>query len=225
MPEDLLAYYDRELTAIRKLGGEFAAANPKVAGRLRMAGDTVDDPHVERLLQGVAFLAARVHHRLDDELPELTDALLELLCPHLLAPVPSMTTVRLVPPPGANGPSRVPRGTRLQTELVQGEVLHYQTCHDAVLWPVRIEHAILTGLPVAAPVNPQAHRAVAVLRLVLTTTVPDLTFGDLGLDRLRIHLRGPGPHVRGCWPLDLLLGDRVASRGNVTMRGISWHSG
>lgn len=193
MSDDFLAHYDRELTAIRKLAGEFAAANPKVAGRLRMAGDAVDDPHVERLLQGVAFLAARVQHRLDDELPELTDTLLEILCPHLLAPVPSMTTVRLISHPEANGPSRVPRGTRLQTELVQGEALQYQTCHETVLWPVKVEQATLTGLPVSAPVNPQAQRAVAVLRLVLTTTVPDLTFADLGLDRLRIHLRGPGP--------------------------------
>ena len=52
-------------------------------------GRGVDDPHVARLLEGVAFLAARVHHRLDDEFPELTDALLGLLYPHYLAPVPS----------------------------------------------------------------------------------------------------------------------------------------
>ena len=45
---------------------------PKVAGRLRLSAETVDDPIVERLLEGVAFLAARVQHRLDDELPEIT---------------------------------------------------------------------------------------------------------------------------------------------------------
>ena len=91
MADALLPYYDRELAAIRKLAGEFAAANPKVAGRLRITDDAVDDPHVERLLEGVAFLAARVQHRLDDDSPELSDALLELLCPHLLAPVPSLS--------------------------------------------------------------------------------------------------------------------------------------
>src|SRR5450631_1477118 len=104
MSDALLPYYDRELAAIRKLAGEFAAANPNVAKRLRMTPEAVDDPHVERLLEGVAFLAARVQHRLDDELPELSDALLELLCPHLLAPVPSMTTLRLLPKPEATGP-------------------------------------------------------------------------------------------------------------------------
>ena len=94
MSDSLLPYYERELAAIRGLAGEFAAANPKIAGRLRLSGDAVDDPHVARLLEGVAFLAARVHHRLDDEFPELTDALLETLYPHYLAPVPSCTIVQ-----------------------------------------------------------------------------------------------------------------------------------
>ena len=79
MSDTLLPYYERELDAIKRLAAEFADAHPKIAGRLRLSADAVDDPHVSRLLEGVAFLAARVHHRLDDEFPELTDALLNLL--------------------------------------------------------------------------------------------------------------------------------------------------
>jgi type VI secretion system protein ImpG len=75
MSDALLPYYDRELNAIRRLAVQFAEAHPKIAGRLRLSADAVDDPHVARLLDGAAFLAARVHHRLDDEFPELTDAL------------------------------------------------------------------------------------------------------------------------------------------------------
>ena len=193
MTEALLPYYDRELAAIRKLAGEFAAANPKVAGRLRVTADAVDDPHVERLLEGVAFLAARVQHRLDDDSPELSDALLELLCPHLLAPVPSMTTVKLLPKPEAKGASRVARGTMLQTQAVRGETLSYRTCHETVLWPVAITKAKLAGLPIQAPLNPMAPRAAAVLRLSLATAVPELSFAEVGIDRLRLHLRGTGP--------------------------------
>jgi type VI secretion system protein ImpG len=189
----LLPYYDRELTAIRKLAGEFAQANPKIAGRLRLTGDAVDDPHVERLLEGVAYLAARVQHRLDDEFPELSDALLELLSPHLLAPVPSMCTVQLRPKPEAAGPSRVARGTPLATQPLRGETLLYRTCHETVLWPVAIEKARLSGLPLPAPANPYAPRAAAVLRLSLATTVPDLPFAGIDFDRLRLHLRGTGP--------------------------------
>ncbi len=190
MADELLPYYNRELAAIRKLAGEFAAANPKVAGRLRLNADVVDDPHVERLLEGVAFLAARVQHRLDDEAPALSDALLELLCPHLLAPVPSMTTVMLLPKPEAKGVSRVARGTTLQTQPVRGEVLTYRTCHETLLWPVSISKAKLAGLPIQAPSNPMAPQAVAVLRLSLVTSQPDLRFSELGVDRLRIHLGG-----------------------------------
>ncbi len=193
MSDALLPYYDRELAAIRKLAGEFAAANPKVAGRLRLTADAVDDPHVERLLEGVAFLAARVQHRLDDEAPELSDALLDLLCPHLLAPVPSMSTVQLRPKPEAKGASVVPRGTTLQTQAVRGEALSYRTCHDTTLWPLAIQKLRLGGLPLVAPVNPMATGAAGVLRLSLATTVPALKFADLGLDRLRLHLRGTGP--------------------------------
>ena len=95
MSDSLLPYYDRELTAIHKLANEFAETYPKIAGRLRLSPGGVDDPHVARLLDGVAFLAARVHHRLDDEFPELTDALLGMLYPHYLSPVPSCMVVKL----------------------------------------------------------------------------------------------------------------------------------
>jgi len=191
MSESLLPYYNRELAALRRLAGEFAQANQKVATRLRIAADgTVEDPHVERLLEGVAFLAGRVQHRLEDELPEITDALLDLLSPHLLAPVPSMTTVRLSPRKEARGPAVVKRGTPIETEPVRGEVLRYLTCHAVTLWPVRVEAARLMGLPLVAPPNPRAHGAAACLRITLRTAAEDLSFAETGLDVLRLHLRG-----------------------------------
>lgn len=192
MSESLFPYYNAELEALRRLAGEFAEAYPQAAGRLRLTREGVpDDPHVERLLEGVAFLAARVQHRLDDELPEFSDALLELLSPHLLAPVPSMTTLRLSSHPEARGPARVPRGLLVETEPVPGAgPLRYATCHAVTLWPLRIEAARLMGAPLAAPANPRAPRAQACLRLTLRTAAPDLTFAALGTDRLRLHLTG-----------------------------------
>jgi type VI secretion system protein ImpG len=191
MSESLLPFYNRELAALRRLAGEFAEAYPKVAGRLRITSDgTVDDPHVDRLLEGVAFLGGRVQQRLEDELPEITDALLELLSPHLLAPVPSMTTLRLTPKPEARGPAVAPRGTPVETEAVRGEALRYMTCHAVTLWPVQIEAVRLMGLPLAAPANPRAPGAAACLRITLRSLVPDLTFAEMGLDTLRLHLRG-----------------------------------
>ena len=197
MSDSLLAFYNRELAALRRLAGEFAMRNPKVAARLRVAADgTVDDPHVERLLEGTAFLAGRVQQRLEDSLPEITDALLELLSPHLLAPVPSMTTLRLAPKKEAMGPAVVPRGTPVETEPVRGEVLRYVTCHDVTVWPLRVEAVRLMGLPLAAPANPRAAGAASCLRVTLRSGVDDLSFAAMGLDRLRLHLRG-SHHVAG----------------------------
>ncbi len=192
MSDALLPYYNRELGAIRKDAADFADAFPKVAGRLRLSAEAVDDPFVARLLEGVAFLAARVQHRLDDELPELSDALLEMLSPHLLAPVPSMTTLKLAGPPELRAPARVPRGLMVETEPVRGEPVRFRTCHDVMLWPLAIEQVRLMGLPLAAPANPRAAGAVACLRLTLRTPAPDVAIASLGLDRLRLHLRGIG---------------------------------
>lgn len=192
MSETLLPYYNRELQALRKDAGEFADAFPRAATRLRLTPESVDDPFVERVLEGAAFLAARVQHRLDDDLPELTDALLEMLSPHLLAPVPSMTTLQLSPPPETAGRIEVPKGLLVETEPVRGEPVRFATSHDVTLWPIRIEQAKLMGLPLAAPANPRAQGAMACLRLTLRTTSPEVPIARLGLDRLRLSIRGVG---------------------------------
>jgi len=189
MSDALLPYYNRELNAIRALAAEFASAHPKIAGRLRLSEDSVDDPHVERLLEGVAFLAARVHHRLDDEFPELTDALLGVLYPHYLAPLPSSAIVQFVCKPDLKVPCQVPVNLPLDTEPVRGETCRFRTVYPATLWPVEIESVRLSGLPLAAPANPRAGGAVGVLRIGLKCASAEATFTSLGVDRLRIFLR------------------------------------
>ena len=94
MDEALLSYYNRELAYLRKLGAEFAEKHPKIAGRLRLDRDTVEDPHVSRLIESFAFLTARIRHKLDDSFPELTEALMGLLYPDYHAPVPSLSIAR-----------------------------------------------------------------------------------------------------------------------------------
>jgi type VI secretion system protein ImpG len=194
MSDALLPYYNRELTAIRELAAEFAARHPKIAGRLRLTADAVDDPHVARLLDGVAFLAARVHHRLDDEFPELTDALLGVLYPHYLAPIPSAAIVEFACQPELTAPLAIPPGFALDTEPVRGESCRYRTVYPLSLWPIAIESVRLSGLPLAAPPNPSAEGAVAVLRITLACAGAQATFAGLGVDRLRFFLRG-GPAV------------------------------
>ena len=186
----LLPYYDRELIALRRLAAEFAEAHPKQAGRLRLSADAVDDPHVARLLEGVAFLGARVQHRLDDEFPELTDALLGVLYPHYLAPIPSCAIAQFRCQPDLAGPARLPAGLALDTEPVRGEACRFRSAAPVTLWPIEVEAARLSGLPLAAPANPRAPGAVAVLRISLRCAVPQASLGQLGLDSLRFFLRG-----------------------------------
>src|ERR1700754_2227852 len=95
MREDLLGYYDRELTFLRQMGAEFAQKYPKIAGRLLLEADKCEDPHVERMIEAFAFLAGRVRLKLDDEFPEVTESFLNVLYPHYLSPTPSMSIVRL----------------------------------------------------------------------------------------------------------------------------------
>jgi type VI secretion system protein ImpG len=191
MSDALLPYYERELNALRRLAAEFAAQHPKIAGRLRLSADAYDDPHVARLLEGVAFLGARVHHRLDDEFPELTDALLGVLYPHYLAPFPSAAIVEFRAQPDMMLPLRLAAGLAIGTEAVRGEACRFRTAWPLVLWPIEVEAARLSGLPLAAPANPLAQGAAAVLRITLKCRSPEATFAALGLDRLRFFLRGP----------------------------------
>jgi type VI secretion system protein ImpG len=202
----LLAYFNRELEALRGLASEFAERHPKIAGRLRLTKDTVDDPHVARLLEGVAFLGARVQHRLDDEFPELTDALLSVLYPHYLAPLPSVAIVRFASDPAMVGPARLPSGMAISAEPIGGETCSFRTAYPLTLWPVEVEAVRLTGMPLAAPPNPAASGAMACLRISLRCPNPEMTFTKLGLDRLRFFLTGEqGPQL-----LELLLAHTIS---------------
>ncbi len=190
MLDDILPLYNSELRFMRELAQEFAAANPKIAGRLRLSQDSVEDPHVGRLIEAFAFLNARMRLKLEDDFPELTESMLGLLQPHYLAPFPSMSIVQLAPQADQAGRAHVPAGQTVVTEAVDGEPLTYRTGYPVELWPIALTHASLSGLPFVAPPNPRAGQAAAVLRLTLSCLAGDATFTALGFDRLRIHLHG-----------------------------------
>ncbi len=188
MFDDLLPYYNAELRFMREMAGEFARANPKIAGRLRMSSTAIEDPHVGRMIEAFAFLAARTRMKLDDEFPELTESMLGILQPHTLAAFPSMSIAELAPAEGLKSETVLPAGTELATEPVRGEPVRYRTTYPVSIWPIKLTDARLSGLPLAAPRNPQAPAAVAALRLSLACTDKETNFGQLGIDSLRVHL-------------------------------------
>ncbi|MEO7577287.1 MAG: type VI secretion system baseplate subunit TssF [Massilia sp.] len=132
--DELFSKYEHELVIFRSLCREYAQRYPKVAAKLQMGGDTCDDPHVERLIQSVALLSARVAKRLDDSYPQFTEALLNLLFPHYLRPFPSCAIARVAGAPDVNGEpgagATMPRGTLLESAPVDGVACTFKTVYE-----------------------------------------------------------------------------------------------
>ncbi len=204
--DELLPHYNRELEFLRRQAGEFAAAFPKVAGRLRLSAETADDPHVERMIEAVALLNARIRLKLEDEFPELVEAVLNALYPHYLAPTPSMGVVQLRPAPDLAEPYRIARGAMIETEPVGGETCRFRTAAAAEVWPIAVAAATLAGRPFRAPLAPMVSGAASVLQLRLRCTGPDGSFAALQPDNLRFFL--PGPFNRSL-PLHGLITSRL----------------
>ena len=197
MDPSLLRLYSDELTHLREVGAEFAQEFPKIAARLSMDGVEVTDPYVERLLEGFAFMAARVQLKIEAEHPRLIQHLLETVYPGFLSPVPSMLIARMRPDPLDPNLARgftVARHSTLTSEAVRGQNTRceFRTAHDVSLWPIEIEsvqyfsHAPdlpLTRLPVARPIR-------GGLRIRLKAH-GGLKFNQLPLDRLPFYVSAP----------------------------------
>src|SRR5512140_3863614 len=134
-------YYLDELTFLREMGREFAAAHPDAAHFL---ADRRSDPDVERLLEGFAFLTGRLRQKLDDELPEVTHSMMGLLWPHYLRPIPSITLMQFTP---ARGSTRerlvVPRGVEVDSVPVEGTPCSFRTSSSVALEPVEVAEAAI----------------------------------------------------------------------------------
>jgi type VI secretion system protein ImpG len=161
MNRDLWPFYERELQFLRDQAKEFRAEYPQEAGRLGFdPGGLSSDPHVERMIQSFALLAARVRLKIDDDFPELTDALLTLLQPHALAPLPSMLIAQFTPKPGADLTNGyvIPRGQPFEstpfdvkddkgTITLKGVRCDYRTVYTTTVWPIAIMETSLKNPP------------------------------------------------------------------------------
>jgi len=187
--ERLLDYYERELTFLRQLGAEFAQSYSQVASRLRIESTRAEDPHVERLLQGFAFLAARVHLKIDDDFPEISQALLNVVYPQYLRPLPSMSLAefRLDPDQATQAAGwRIPRGARLVTPPAGSHTrCRFRTCYPTTLWPLEVKKVAWQAAHEVK--GPEATSAFAVLRVDLGT-LGGLPLDEIELTDLRFYL-------------------------------------
>jgi type VI secretion system protein ImpG len=200
--DDLLLYYERELTFLRQMGTEFAAKYPKVASRLVLEPDKCEDPHVERMLEAFSFLAARVHLKIDDEFPEITEALLSILYPHYLRPIPSMSVAefhvdsdQVTPETGL----KLERGSVLNSRPVNGVPCKFRTGYDITFWPVEVAAAEWKTPDRLQPAI-RSSDAVAAVRLDLRCP-GDVTFAKLSLSSLRFYLSGESNLVHSLYEL------------------------
>jgi type VI secretion system protein ImpG len=196
MREDLLLYYERELAFLRQSAQGFAQRYPKIASRLVLEPDKCEDPHVERLLEAFAFLAARVHLKIDDDFPEITEAILSIVYPHFIRPLPSMSIVEFELDPEKGKLSSgllIPAGSTLYSRAVQGVPCKFRTSYPLTLYPIQLDRADWTSPdrlrpPIKAP---DSHYAIP-LRF---SCPPDVETGKLGLDRLRFYLNGESSYI------------------------------
>ena len=129
--------FQRELGRLRELSREFAQKHPAIAPFLLSESA---DPDVERILEGSAFLAAMVGEKIEDQLPEIIHTLTQVLFPHYLKPIPSMTIMRVAPKPGLMEPLLVPRGTRFASLPVNGSPCFFASARDIRLLPLTLVH-------------------------------------------------------------------------------------
>ncbi|MBK6467946.1 MAG: type VI secretion system baseplate subunit TssF [Rhodobacter sp.] len=198
MDRAFLSYYEAELAHVRDLSREFAALHPTVARNLSLDAVPCPDPYVERLLEGVAYLAARTRLKLDGESQRHVRGILDALYPDLAGPAPAMSTVVLHPGPQvltmADG-HLVKRGTRLVAALRDGVSTRatYTTAQDVTLWPVVLEAVEYLqdrgALSAAGVPEAQLKGAEAGLRLILRRQGAG-ALADLSLDRLEIEFSG-----------------------------------
>lgn len=228
--EGLKDYYEQELRYLRELGKEFAEEHGEIAEGLRMEAGQWVDPHVERLLEGFAFLAARIHRRMDDDSTEVSQALLNVVYPHYLRPIPSMSVVQMEADPdqALSSGLRVESGQSLVSPPAResGVRCRFRTCYPVDLWPIRIQKARWQG-PHALDLGRREKEVTACLALTMEA-LGGLGFGDLEMDRLRFYLDGDLPLVTTLYELldnnclEILFRDRDApSRPPVALPGAS----
>jgi type VI secretion system protein ImpG len=184
MRDELLGYYERELIFLRRMGAEFARKYPKVAGRLLLDEEKIEDPHVERIIEAFAFLTGRISLKLEDELPEITESFLNVLYPHYLAPIPSMAITQFSfgsPNDKLTAVQMLERGAKLNSRPVDGTPCQFRTGFDVQLVPMEIQAAALES---PAPKDGRGKYAESFIRLSMRC------FGDSNLSEFKVGSTG-----------------------------------
>ncbi|WP_018693248.1 type VI secretion system baseplate subunit TssF [Algicola sagamiensis] len=195
MNDELLKYYNRELAYIRQMGANFAEKYPKVAGRLHLTDEQVEDPHVSRLIESFAFLTAQIRQKLDDSFPELTDAMMVQMYPDYHAPIPSMSVIKMTTEHLSTTGVTLKRGTSLESTSTEVSTCYFRTTSDNYLWPIEITNASFHNAPFTAPPCLGHTPAKSMIKVELQGEYPDVSLYDTNMDKLQVYINGQ-PHQK-----------------------------
>ncbi len=190
--EQMLPYYESELAYLRRNLREFAERYPRIAGRLLISGEVCEDPHTERMIESFALLNARIAKRLDDDYPEFTEALFEVLYPHYLRPFPSCSIARVDFGGAAKqaGASVIARGTQLNTRPVRGAACTFRTVYPVTVAPLALTRAVFSAIIDAPEAVRLPGAASSSISLTIACTAEQGAIARLGLPLLRVFLDG-----------------------------------
>ncbi|OED15452.1 type VI secretion protein [Burkholderia sp. A2] len=205
-PKDLLPHFEREMTLLRHSMQTFAQRFPKIAARLAITGEHSDDPHVERLLQSFALMAACHDIRLEDDVPAFTGSFLDTLDGAFLRPFPSCAIAQFHGDGSSEltAPRIVPRGDRLIAPIGK-EV--FRIADDVAIAPLNVSAVRYTTSAIAPRDVALPPETTGLLTFTFELTAPNETFAIVP-DRLRVHFTGAREIVAALTDAALLLAGR-----------------
>ncbi|PHP87716.1 type VI secretion system baseplate subunit TssF [Burkholderia sp. AU18528] len=214
-PKDLLPHFERELTLLRRSVQTFAQRFPKIAARLAINGEHSDDPHVERLLQSFALMAASHDMRIEDDVPAFTHGFLDTLHGVFLRPFPSCAIAQFLGDRSSDltAPRVVPRGDKLIAPIGK-EV--FRVADDVAIVPLTVSSVRYTTSSMAPRDVAWPAEATGLLTFTFELTTPNATFAIVP-DTVRVHFTGAREIVAALTDAALLLAGRsFAEAGDST---------
>lgn len=188
MSEQLLHYYNEQLSYLRKQGKAFAETHPKVAGNLSLGPGDVEDPMVARLLEGFAFLSGRVQYNIEQGNQSITENLLSLLYPHYDLPVPAFSIIQLQPSDQLEQAHTIPIHSELRVPTSEDDVFcEFRSCYETDLLPIGLSDIKWQRHFDVKPTKPNENIKTC-FSLKLDCLHPELTFKKLTNNKIRFFI-------------------------------------
>ena len=200
--DSLLPYFEHELSLFNKQSKAFAKKYPKIASRLLMGQDTVDDPHIERLIQAFSLISARINKKLDDSYADFTESLLQVVYPDYQKPLPATSIAQFTTGVHAstltNG-VRIPRHSSFNTQKIKGTVCQFQSTQDVTLLPIAIDEVVFESLK--DPIYSKGSYLNGCIKIKISLTNPNIDATCLMQHPIDLYVDNDASQGTSLWDL------------------------